>query len=135
MNILRVVTFQFQAILVIFGTYMNLTGFQVVRKRKPVSVFYYFLASIFINETLYLILTEVQSLIHDNAVSFIIRKIICRHREGVRGVASVASATPFFQVKLGPKKTVGFTNFKFLPPSLCRQYHGTTVVLQWHYRG
>ena len=50
---------------------MNLTGFQVVRKRKPVSIFYYFLASIFINEIIYLILTEFQALILDNAVSFL----------------------------------------------------------------
>ena len=48
---------------------MNLIGFQVVRKRKPVSMFYFFLASIFINETIYLILTEVQAIITDNAVS------------------------------------------------------------------
>ena len=51
---------------------MNLTGFQVVRKRKPVSFFYYFLASLFINETIYLILTEIQAPIIDHSVSFLI---------------------------------------------------------------
>ena len=53
-------------------------------------------------------------------------------REGVRGVAGVATATPIFQVlfykivlRMVSKIflfTVGYTNLKFLTPSLVRGY-------------
>ena len=47
---------------------MNLTGFQVLIRKKPASLFYYFLAGLLVNETIYLILTESQAIFNDYLV-------------------------------------------------------------------
>lgn len=50
---------------------MNLTGFQVLIRKKPASLFYYFLAGLLVNETIYLILTESQAIFNDYLVGII----------------------------------------------------------------
>ena len=78
--------------MVLFGSYMNLTGFQVLIRKKPASLFYYFLAGLFVNETIYLILTESQAIFNDYLVG-----ITCIVKIKSVKIKSVSSTYPILE--------------------------------------